>query len=113
MTDAPPDLPRALSARFGVPAVVVTHGSDGVYAWQDGVSLNQPAVPVTILDRIGAGDALAAGVLRGWLRGDLAYGLRAGAMCAALALSQYGDMVVTTEAELESLLTAHGGDVVR
>jgi 2-dehydro-3-deoxygluconokinase len=113
MDNAPPDLPRALADRFGVPAVIVTHGADGVYAWHGGISLHQPAAPVTILDRIGAGDALAAGVLRGWLRGDLAYGLRAGAMCAALALTQYGDMVTTTAAELESLLAAHGGDVVR
>lgn len=113
MPDDPADLPAVLAKRFDAAAAVVTHGADGVYGWQDGQAFHEPAVPVRILDRIGAGDAMAAGVIHGWLRGDFAYGLRAGAMLSALALSQYGDMVVTTAAELDALLAAHGGDVVR
>ncbi|MFN8377584.1 MAG: sugar kinase [Anaerolineae bacterium] len=113
MNETPADLPRALAERFEVTSVIVTHGADGAYAWQDGQSPHQPAIPVRILDRIGAGDALAGGVLHGWLRGDLAYGLRAGTMCAALALTQYGDAVVTTAAEVDALLGAQGADVVR
>ena len=57
-----------------------------------------------ILDRIGAGDAMVGGVLHGWLQGDFAKGLRYGALTAALALSQYGDQVITTSEELEALL---------
>jgi 2-dehydro-3-deoxygluconokinase len=113
MTGAPPQLARALAERFGAGAAVVTHGAEGVYAWQDGQPLHEPAIPVRILDRIGAGDAMAAGVLHGWLRGDLAYGLRAGAMLSALALTQYGDAVITNADELDSLLRSHGGDVQR
>jgi 2-dehydro-3-deoxygluconokinase len=56
-----------------------------------------------MVDRLGAGDALAAGVIHGFLSGDLARGLRYGVTLAALALSQRGDMVVTTPAELEQL----------
>jgi len=51
-------------------------------------------------DRLGAGDALAAGVIHGWLDGDLAAGLRYGTTLAALALSQFGDMVITNKEEL-------------
>jgi 2-dehydro-3-deoxygluconokinase len=76
-------------------------GAEGVLAW-DGATLHrQPALPAVILDRPGAGDALAAGVLHGWLAGDITLGLRYGVALAALALSQHGDMVVTTQAELE------------
>jgi 2-dehydro-3-deoxygluconokinase len=68
---------------------------------------------VQIVDRIVAGDALAAGVIHGWLAGDFAAGLRYGVTLAALALSQHGDMIVTTRQELELLTAEAGGDVVR
>jgi 2-dehydro-3-deoxygluconokinase len=55
------------------------------------------------MDRLGAGDALAAGVIYGWLKNDLGSGLRYGVTLAAMALSQQGDMVITNEAELLSL----------
>jgi 2-dehydro-3-deoxygluconokinase len=93
--------------------VVMSVGSAGALAWRDGEVLQVDAVPVTIVDRLGAGDALAAGVLHGWLDGDLARGLRTGTVLAALALSQHGDMVVTTPEELESLLSAPAGVIVR
>ena len=56
-----------------------------------------------MLDRIGAGDAMAAGVLHGWLDGDLERGLRYGTTLAALAMSQRGDMVITDARELEHM----------
>lgn len=93
--------------------VVVTLAEDGVIGWDGAQILTEPARPVGIVDRIGAGDALAAGVIHGWLQGDFAAALRYGVTMAALALSQHGDMVVTTREELESLIAAAGGDVVR
>lgn len=47
-------------------------------------------------------------MLHGWLAGNLALGLRYGVTLAALALSQHGDMVVTTQSELDSLLDSDG-----
>ncbi len=105
---APEDAVVELAGRMGAAVTVMTIGAEGVVAW-DGVALHrQPARPVTIIDRPGAGDALAAGVLHGWLAGDLALGLRYGVTLAALALSQHGDMVVTTQSELDSLLDSDG-----
>jgi 2-dehydro-3-deoxygluconokinase len=69
-------------------------GGDGLMGWDrttDEVH-HVPAREVVILDRIGAGDAMVAGVLHGVLGGDFARGLRYGALCAALSLSQYGDL---------------------
>jgi 2-dehydro-3-deoxygluconokinase len=79
-------------------------GADGVLAWDGATVYRQPALPAAIIDRPGAGDALAAGVLHGWLAGNLELGLRYGTTLAALALSQHGDMVVTTLAEVEQTL---------
>lgn len=86
-----------------VPRLVVSVGEEGVLAWDGGEWLQERARPTQIIDRLGAGDALAAGVLYGVLRSDFHAGLRYGTILAAMALSQNGDMVVTTEAEMLSL----------
>ncbi|MCI0397487.1 MAG: sugar kinase [Chloroflexi bacterium] len=98
-----------LAAQTRARQIVVTLAEEGAIGWDGGKYYHrQAARPVQIVDRIGAGDALAAGVLHGWLGGDFAAGLRYGVALAALALSQHGDMVVTTRRELEGLV-AEGG----
>ena len=83
--------------------VVVTFGEQGALHW-DGIEWHhEPARPTRIVDRLGAGDALAAGVIHGWLDHDLLAGLRYGVTLAALALTQYGDMVITNQTELLAL----------
>lgn len=93
--------------------VVMSAGAAGAYAWHAGRVLHVDALPVTIIDRLGAGDALAAGVLHGWLDGDLPRGLRTGVVLAALALTQHGDTVVTTAQEVKSLLANTTDTIVR
>jgi 2-dehydro-3-deoxygluconokinase len=83
--------------------VIVTFGEQGALLWNGKEWKHEPARPTQIIDRLGAGDALAAGVIHGWLDGDLSTGLRDGVTLAALALSQSGDMVMTNQAELLSL----------
>jgi 2-dehydro-3-deoxygluconokinase len=105
---------RALEQLAGQTAartLVMSIGDAGALAWQAGKVLQVSAVPAGMIDRLGAGDALAAGVIHGWLDGDLARGLRMGAVLAALALSQHGDMVVTTPDEVAELL-AHGSGII-
>ena len=104
---------HALAARCRARVTVMSLGEQGALALADGHLHHAPAVPVTLLDRLGAGDALAAGVLHGWLAGDLARGLRCGTVLAGLALSQYGDMVITTAAELDALLTQQNTLIAR
>jgi sugar/nucleoside kinase (ribokinase family) len=55
-------------------------------------------------DTDNAGDAMLAGVLHGYL---------AGALTAAMALSQYGDQVITDSVELEALLDQGDVDISR
>jgi 2-dehydro-3-deoxygluconokinase len=83
--------------------VVITFSQQGALLWNGKEWLHQPAVPTQIIDRLGAGDALAAGVIHGWLDNNLSAGLRYGVTLAAMALSQYGDMLITNKVELEKL----------
>ncbi|MEZ4862953.1 MAG: sugar kinase [Caldilineaceae bacterium] len=93
--------------------VVVSVGDEGVLAW-DGASVQQmPGRPVTIIDRLGAGDAMAAGIIHGWLDGNLLRGLEYGQMLAALCLSIHGDMVISNRAEIEELLAGGVGSLRR
>ena len=83
--------------------VVLTFAEQGALLWNGKEWLHEAAPTTHVVDRLGAGDALAAGVIHGWLDGDMAAGLRYGTILAALALSQVGDMVITNRAELRAL----------
>ena len=93
--------------------IVMTVGATGVLGLDGERVLKQAAVPVQIVDRVGAGDAMSAGILDGLLDGSLAEGLKRGTALAALALSQYGDMVMTNRKELASILQERRADIVR
>lgn len=113
ITGEPEIVARRLAERMQAGRVVVSVGDQGVVAWENGAILRQAALPAQVIDRIGAGDALAAGVIHGWLDGDFARGLRIGAVLAALAISQHSDMVITTPEEVEGLLAAVGPEIAR
>jgi 2-dehydro-3-deoxygluconokinase len=83
--------------------VVVTFGEQGAVLWNGNEWQRETALPTHIIDRLGAGDALAAGLIQGWLDHDLSTGLRYGVTLAALALTQVGDMLITNKAELLAL----------
>jgi 2-dehydro-3-deoxygluconokinase len=83
--------------------VVVTIAEQGALLWDGKDWQHEKARSTRIIDRLGAGDALAAGVIHGWLDGDLSAGLRYGVTLSALALTQFGDMVVTNKSELLGL----------
>lgn len=93
--------------------IVTSLSSDGLLGWDRQSFYHAPAREVVILDRIGAGDAMVGGVLHGWLQNDFAKAVRYGALTAALALSQYGDQVITTRAEVDALLDATSPDIER
>jgi 2-dehydro-3-deoxygluconokinase len=84
--------------------IVLSVGEQGTVSYDAGTIRRTPAQPTSVIDRLGAGDALAAGVIHGWLANDFALGLRAGAALAALALRRHGDMVICRRVELNALL---------
>ena len=109
-------LARALRERYGARVIALTRGPDApesslVLA---GDALHRgPRVPVTVLDRLGAGDAFAAGLLHGLLNDDPAAGARAGAFMAAVALATPGDICLITPQELAAFEAGETGGLKR
>lgn len=86
------DLETALSRLAQkVGTVVVKMGARGAVAIQDGHRFSAPAVPVTVIDPIGAGDSFDAGFLHQFLCGaDLATCLAYGNLCGAFSTTDCG-----------------------
>ena len=84
--------------------VVLTQSDAGAAMFVAGKLVQVKAEKVDVVDRLGAGDAFAAGLLDGLLKRDLPLGLAQGAALSALVLAQHGDMLVTTSAELRAVL---------
>jgi 2-dehydro-3-deoxygluconokinase len=102
-----------LKALTRAASIFCTFGERGAALLHAGEYAYQPALPVVIVDRIGSGDAFAAGALDGILDGDVAAGLRRGVALAAIALSQFGDRVLTSRAELNAVMAQQQRDVAR
>lgn len=80
---------------------------------RDGAHQTAEVEVTGIVDRIGTGDAFAAGVLHRWLQGaDIAAMAEAGLAYTVLKHSQPGDMCRVGQGELDAF-SASGGDVRR
>ncbi len=110
---SPKDIVMKLGELSSASAIVSSLSSEGIIAWDREQFQLEGARNIQVLDRIGAGDAMVAGVLHGWLAGDLFKGLRYGALTAALNLTHYGDAVYINREELENMLDAPDLDIVR
>jgi sugar/nucleoside kinase (ribokinase family) len=74
-----------------VETVVVKLGAHGATAIQGSRRLSAPAVPVKVIDPVGAGDSFDAGFLHQFLRGaDLTTCLAYGNLCGALSATACG-----------------------
>lgn len=61
---------------MGPALVVVTRGGAGVYAATGSLEVRRPAVPIDLVDTVGAGDSFTSGLLHGLRRADLLSGTR-------------------------------------
>ncbi|MGH3734124.1 MAG: PfkB family carbohydrate kinase [Micromonosporaceae bacterium] len=72
--------------------VVVTRGAAGAYALADGTAYQTPAVPVAVVDPVGAGDAFVAGYLAELIAGGTPRRrLATASTVAAFVVSTAGD----------------------
>jgi 2-dehydro-3-deoxygluconokinase len=102
--------------RFGLEVVAITlrenplvwKNSWTAIAYQGGKVLHTRIYEVEIVDRLGAGDSFAAGLIHGLLEDDLQKGLDWGVATSALAHSIPGDFAWITREEVENLLKGHG-----
>jgi len=111
-----PTVAEGLMARFGVQAVAGTR-REAPLVWRNkfaavGYSagkLHESAwYEVEIVDRLGAGDALAAGLIHGMLDGDLGKGVDYGGAMGALKHTIPGDLPWLNADEVEAALQGQG-----
>jgi 2-dehydro-3-deoxygluconokinase len=77
-------------------------------AFSDGKLYRTRTYEVEIVDRLGAGDSFAAGLIHGLLDGDVQRGLDYGVATSALKHSIPGDFAWVTREEVEGLLKGGG-----
>jgi 2-dehydro-3-deoxygluconokinase len=97
-----------IQERFGVPRVAITVGDQGAVGFEAGVAVTVPGYRVDIIDRIGAGDSFAAGVIGGLLEGNFVRGLQYGVAMSALQLTTAGDLFRFSRAEVLELMATEG-----
>jgi 2-dehydro-3-deoxygluconokinase len=112
---------RQLCDRFGLRTVAgVKREAPGVWrnrfggvGYHRGEFHETPWYEVEIVDRLGAGDAFAAGLIHGLLAGDFGRGLHVGAAFGALKHTVPGDLPTSDLVEVEAVLAGGGLRVQR
>jgi 2-dehydro-3-deoxygluconokinase len=95
-------------------AVIITQSDAGCGGINAHERAQVNAYPVTIRERVGAGDAFVAGALCQLLeRAPLTEVLQFGAATAALKLSMSGEIALVTRDEVQALINGQGGGLVR
>jgi 2-dehydro-3-deoxygluconokinase len=106
------DAAAQLARRFPLEAVAITlrdnplvwRNSWTAIAYREGKIHRTRTYEVEIVDRLGAGDSFAAGLIHGLLDGDLQKGLDYGVAASALKHSIPGDFAWISREEVEALL---------
>jgi 2-dehydro-3-deoxygluconokinase len=108
LTDATDPVAALLDG--GVEEVVVTAGGKGAWSHSSAGSLHQPALQVTVVDSIGAGDAFVSGYLSATLDGlSPEVRLTRAATSGAFCVGAYGDWEsLPTRNDLTLIAHAHG-----
>jgi 2-dehydro-3-deoxygluconokinase len=115
------DVAAQLACRFPLKAVAITLRENPLVwkntwtaiAYRDGQVFRTRTYEVEIVDRLGAGDSFAAGLIHGLLDGDLQKGLDFGVAVSALKHSVPGDFAWVTREEVEALLKGAGMRISR
>jgi len=94
---------RELKKLFSNEVDVVTAGGEGSWAYSEDI-FHEGGFPIEVVDRLGAGDAFAAGFLYGYLQGDIRKGLKYGGAMAAIKHTIPGDQVRLRPGEIEGVI---------
>jgi 2-dehydro-3-deoxygluconokinase len=110
------DVAAKVARRFPLQVVAITLRENPLVwknnwtaiAYQEGKLYRTRSYEVEIVDRLGAGDSFAAGLVHGLLDGDLQKGLDYGVAASAIKHSIPGDFAWVTRDEVEALLKGPG-----
>jgi 2-dehydro-3-deoxygluconokinase len=101
-------------AASGVSHLVIKRGARGATVWHQERAHHAAAIPVTVRDTIGAGDAFAAGYLSGVLDGlNPGAALHRGTVTGAFAVAAVGDWEGLPTRDELTLLAAEAGATLR
>ncbi|MHB8398145.1 MAG: PfkB family carbohydrate kinase [Candidatus Limnocylindrales bacterium] len=112
---------RKLADRYGFKVVTITIRGDlsvlrntwTAIAYSDGAFVDDRTYELELVDRIGGGDAYAAGFLYGLLTGDVEKGVRYGNAFSAIKQASWEDFNYATMAEVEAQLHGAGSRIIR
>lgn len=115
------EVAHRLADRFGFKVVTITLRGDvsvlrntwTSIAYAGGTDYDDRTYDIEIVDRVGGGDAYAAGFVYGWLTGDVAKGVRYGNAFSAVQQTVPGDLAWITPAEVEAQLSGAGLRIAR
>lgn len=110
------DVAAQCAAKFPLKAVAITLRENPLVwrntwtaiVWQDGKVYQTKSYEVEIVDRLGAGDSFAAGLIHGLLDGDVQKAVDFGVAASALKHSIPGDFAWVTRDEVEAMLKGSG-----
>jgi 2-dehydro-3-deoxygluconokinase len=102
--------------RFGLTAVagvkretpLVWRNRFGAVGYQNGTYWESPWYEVEIVDRLGAGDALASGLIHGLLDGDFQAGVMLGAALGAIKHTIPGDLPWIDPSDVAAVMSGAG-----
>jgi 2-dehydro-3-deoxygluconokinase len=109
----PEDVLSRLRDLIGVSSLVLTLGADGAAWLADDVHGSLRAFDAQVVDRVGAGDAFAAGALLGFLDDNLPNGIQRGLAMAAITIGLYGDQLKADPADIEQILGRYPREISR
>jgi 2-dehydro-3-deoxygluconokinase len=115
------EVARRLADRYGFKVVTITIRGDlsvlrnswTAIAYADGSVVDDRVYELELVDRVGGGDAYAAGFLYGLLTGDVEKGVRYGNAFSALKQASWEDFNYATLVEVEAQLKGAGSRIVR
>jgi 2-dehydro-3-deoxygluconokinase len=110
------EVAEGLVERFGVKVVAGTRRESplvwrnrfAAVGYTNGQTYESAWYEVEIVDRLGAGDAFAAGLIHGLLDGDLRRAVDTGAALGAIKHTIPGDLPWVTAEEVEAVFQGHG-----
>jgi 2-dehydro-3-deoxygluconokinase len=115
------EVARKLADRYGFKVVTITIRGDlsvlrntwTAIAYAGGDVVDDRTYELELVDRIGGGDAYAAGFLYGLLTGDVERGVRYGNAFSAIKQASWEDFNYATLGEVEAQLQGVGSRIVR
>jgi len=116
LVGSPEDVLKGLRVLAPGAIIALTLGEGGSAVLTDGAAVLRPSrlYTVSVVDRVGAGDAYAAGFLWATLTGRTAQqAVNAATALAALKCTVWGDVPLVTRAELDELLASDSTEIRR